>query len=40
MAGAAPRELLGLSGEINDLVLFEYEPGGEFTVTATVAAPH
>jgi N-acetylglucosamine-6-phosphate deacetylase len=38
MASARPRELLGLPDDLTDLVLFDYEPGGEFRVTATVAA--
>ena len=38
MASARPRELLGLPGELTDLMLFEYEPGGEVRVTATVQA--
>ena len=38
MASARPRELLGLPNELTDLVLFDYEPGGEFRVTGVVAA--
>ena len=38
MAGARPRELLGLADRRADLVLFEREPGNEFRVTATVTA--
>jgi N-acetylglucosamine-6-phosphate deacetylase len=42
MAGARPRELLGLpflrleAGQPADLVLFDWKPGGEFQVCATV----
>jgi N-acetylglucosamine-6-phosphate deacetylase len=42
MAGARPRELLGLpprrlaAGDPADLVLFDWEPGGDFRVVATV----
>jgi N-acetylglucosamine-6-phosphate deacetylase len=42
MAGARPRELLGLppcrlqSGDPAELVLFDWEPGGEFRVRATI----
>ena len=42
MASARPRELLGLPprrlapGEPADLVLFDWEPGGDFRVTGTV----
>jgi N-acetylglucosamine-6-phosphate deacetylase len=44
MASARPRELLGLelrtlqSGSIADLILFDWQPGGEFVVQATVVA--
>ncbi|HBI45253.1 MAG TPA: N-acetylglucosamine-6-phosphate deacetylase [Planctomycetales bacterium] len=38
MASARPRELLGLPDELTDLMLFEYEPGGEVRVTATMSA--
>ena len=38
MASARPRELLGLPDDLSDVILFEYEPGGEFRVTATAAA--
>ncbi len=38
MAGARPRELLSLPDKLTDLMLFEYEPGGELRVTATVRA--
>jgi N-acetylglucosamine-6-phosphate deacetylase len=44
MAGARPRQLLGLpprrlqAGEPADLVIFEWEDGGPFRVTATVIA--
>ena len=38
MASTRPRELLGLSGELTDLMLFEFEPGGELTVARTVQA--
>src|SRR5262249_32095791 len=44
MAGARPRELLGLPplqlelGAPADLVLFDWEPGGDFRVTATLIA--
>jgi N-acetylglucosamine-6-phosphate deacetylase len=44
MAGARPRQLLGLPprrlepGHPADLVLFNWEPGGDFRVTATVSA--
>lgn len=44
MAGARPRELLGLPplrlqvGDAADLVLFDWEPGGEFCVRATLVA--
>jgi N-acetylglucosamine-6-phosphate deacetylase len=43
MAGARPRQLLGLpprrlqAGGPADLVLFDWTPGGDFTVRATVA---
>jgi N-acetylglucosamine-6-phosphate deacetylase len=43
MAGARPRELLGLParrlevGEVADLVLFDWQPGGVFQVVTTVA---
>jgi N-acetylglucosamine-6-phosphate deacetylase len=42
MAGARPRELLGLpprrleAGQPAELVLFDWEPGGEFTVRGVV----
>ena len=38
MAGGRPRELLGLPNELTDLVLFDYEPGGEFRVTGVLGA--
>ena len=44
MAGARPRQLLGLPprrlepGEPADLVLFDWQPGGDFRVQATVTA--
>jgi N-acetylglucosamine-6-phosphate deacetylase len=44
MASARPRELLGLPerrlqvGEVADLVLFDWQPGGAFRVVATVLA--
>jgi N-acetylglucosamine-6-phosphate deacetylase len=34
MASVRPRELLGLPGELTDLMLFEYEPSGEVCVMA------
>jgi N-acetylglucosamine-6-phosphate deacetylase len=43
MTGARPRELLGLParrlevGEVADLVLFDWQPGGAFQVVTTVA---
>jgi N-acetylglucosamine-6-phosphate deacetylase len=38
MASVRPRELLGLSAGLTDLLVFEYEPGGELRVTATMPA--
>jgi N-acetylglucosamine-6-phosphate deacetylase len=44
MASARPRELLGLPvqrlepGQPADMILFDWEPGGEFRVTSTVVA--
>ena len=38
MATARPRELLGLPDKLTDLVLFEYEPGGEFRVIGMLGA--
>ena len=40
MAGARPRELLGLPEERSNLVLFDYETGGEFRVTDVASAAH
>ena len=43
MAGARPRQLLGLPpwrlevGQPADLMLFDWEPGGEFRVTGMVS---
>ena len=38
MAGARPRELLGLADELTDLVLFEQDAENAFRVIATAAA--
>ncbi len=38
MAGARPRELLGLTDELTDLMLFEYEPGGALRMVGVLAA--
>ena len=38
MASVRPRELLGLPDALTDLMLFDYEAGGEFRVKATVSA--
>ena len=38
MASSRPRQLLGLPDELTDLMLFEYERGGELIVTRTLHA--
>ncbi len=38
MAGARPRELLGLPNRLTDLVLFEHKPGAEFSVIGMLGA--